>query len=59
MSGTSMASPHSAGAGALYLSTHGTDSPGAVESALKRATQQPGTTSRDGRVIDRLYVGTF
>jgi subtilisin family serine protease len=59
MSGTSMASPHSAGAGALYLSTHGTDSPAAVESALKQATQQPGTTSRDGRIIDRLYVGGF
>jgi aqualysin 1 len=59
MSGTSMASPHSAGAGALYLSTHGTDSPAAVESALKRATQQPGTSSKDGRAIDRLYVGGF
>jgi hypothetical protein len=54
-----MASPHSAGAGALYLSTHGTDSPAAVESALKRATQQPGTSSKDGRAIDRLYVGGF
>jgi aqualysin 1 len=59
MSGTSMASPHSAGGGALYLSTHGTDSPAAVESALKQAATRTSTSSKDGRAIDRLYVGGF
>jgi aqualysin 1 len=59
MSGTSMASPHSAGAGALYLSSHVTDSPAAVESALMQAAQRTTTTSKDRRPIDRLYVGGF
>ena len=53
MSGTSMASPHSAGGGALYLSTHPGDGSAVVESALKQQATRT-TTS-----IDRLYVGTF
>ena len=59
MSGTSMASPHGAGGGALYLSTNTGSSPSAVESALKSAAQAPGTTSKDGRSIVREYVGGF
>jgi aqualysin 1 len=53
MSGTSMASPHSAGGGALYLSTHPGDGSAVVESALKQQATRT-TTS-----IDRLYVGDF
>jgi serine protease len=59
MSGTSMASPHGAGGGALYLSTNTGSSPAAVESALKSAAQATGTTSKDGRGIVREYVGGF
>jgi subtilisin family serine protease len=59
MSGTSMASPHGAGAGALYLSTHTGSSPSSVESAIKSAAATPGTRSKDGRTIRRLYVGGF
>jgi subtilisin family serine protease len=59
MSGTSMASPHSAGGGALYLSTHTAASPGTVEQALRSSATTTGTTSKDGRAITRLYVGGF
>ena len=59
MSGTSMASPHSAGGGALYLSSHAGASPSAVEGALKSAATVTGTASKDGRAITRLYVGGF
>ena len=37
ISGTSMASPHVAGAAALYMSDHGTDTPDQVKSALQAA----------------------
>jgi subtilisin family serine protease len=59
LSGTSMASPHGAGGGAVYLSTHTTASPSSVETALKLAAQIPGTLSKDGRLIFREYIGTF
>ncbi|HYK06729.1 MAG TPA: S8 family serine peptidase [Gaiellaceae bacterium] len=59
MSGTSMASPHGAGGGALYLSTHTGSSPSAVEGALKSAAQATGTASKDGRGIVREHVGGF
>jgi subtilisin family serine protease len=59
MSGTSMASPHGAGAGALYLSRNSAASPSSVESAIKSTAQSTGRTSKDGRAIRRLYVRTF
>jgi subtilisin family serine protease len=54
MSGTSMASPHGAGAAALYLSTHRTATPAAVEAALKKAAVTPGTRSKSGILIKRV-----
>ena len=61
MSGTSMASPHGAGGGALYLSTNtsASASPTSVESALKSNAQGTGTTSKDNTAIMREYVGGF
>jgi subtilisin family serine protease len=59
MSGTSMASPHSAGGGALYLSGHTTATPAAVEDALRSSATPTGSSSKDGRPITRLYVGGF
>ena len=59
MSGTSMASPHGAGGGALYLSSHTGSSPATVESALKSAATTTANKSKDGRTITRLYVGGF
>jgi serine protease len=59
MSGTSMASPHGAGAGALYLSASPSASAATVEAALKSEAQTPGTKSKDNRAIVRLYVADF
>jgi subtilisin family serine protease len=59
MSGTSMASPHVAGGGALYLSSHTSASPSSVEQALKSAATTTANRSKDGRTITRLYVGGF
>lgn len=59
MSGTSMASPHTGGAGALYLSGNTGASPATVEAALKANATTPGTTSKDGRAIQLLYAGNF
>jgi subtilisin family serine protease len=59
MSGTSMASPHAAGAGALYLSSHTSDSPSDVEAALRSAAVNTGTTSKGGTGIKRLNVALF
>jgi aqualysin 1 len=58
ISGTSMASPHVTGGGALYRSTHST-TPAGVEAALKSAAVATGTTSKDGRAITRENVGGF
>jgi subtilisin family serine protease len=58
-SGTSMASPHGAGSGALYLSSHTSDSPSTVESALKSAAVSTGTNSKDGKPIKLLNVKNF
>jgi subtilisin family serine protease len=59
MSGTSMASPHGAGGGALYLSSSTGASASQVETALKNAATTTANKSKDGRTIVRLYVGTF
>ncbi len=59
LSGTSMASPHGAGTGALYLSSNTGASAAAVESALKAAAVTTGTSSKDGRAISLVYAGTF
>ena len=59
MSGTSMASPHVGGGGALYLSTHALSSPADVEAALTGAAKTTGTKSKDGRAITREHVGGF
>ena len=59
MSGTSMASPHVAGGGALYLSTHTGASPSSVETALRNAATTTTNKSKDGRTITRLHVGGF
>ncbi|HEX6323293.1 MAG TPA: S8 family peptidase [Vicinamibacterales bacterium] len=59
MSGTSMASPHGAGGGALYLSSDTSASPSFVESRLKSAATTTANRSKDGRTIIRLHVGGF
>jgi subtilisin family serine protease len=59
MSGTSMASPHGAGLGALYLSSHTSNSPADVETALTTSAVSSGTTSKDGRSIKVVYARTY
>jgi subtilisin family serine protease len=54
-----MASPHVAGTGALYLSSHTTMAPAQVESQLKTNALGPGTLSKDGRSISLLYAGGY
>jgi subtilisin family serine protease len=56
MSGTSMASPHVAGAAALVVSGSPAATPTQVEDSLKSRDVSTGTTSRDGRAITRLSV---
>ena len=59
MSGTSMASPHVAGAAALYLSRYPAATPAAVEAAIKQSARTTGTASKDGRAITRVDVLSF
>jgi subtilisin family serine protease len=54
ISGTSMASPHTAGVAALYLQSHPTDSPATVQKALASAA----TTRRITGLDRRFYPGT-
>ncbi len=58
-SGTSMASPHAAGAAALYLSRYGNTAPSVVEAAIKNGAVTPGTVSKGGQPITRLDVLGF
>jgi subtilisin family serine protease len=59
LSGTSMASPHVGGAGALYLSSHAGASPATVETSIKAAAEAMSSKSKDGRQIQLLDVATF
>ncbi len=59
MSGTSMASPHVAGAGGLYLSRNTTASPATAEGVLKANVLSPGTKSKDGRAVKVVYQGRY
>jgi len=60
MSGTSMAAPHVAGGGALYLSSNTGASPTAVEGELKfNATNTNNLSNDQQRTITREYVGGF
>jgi subtilisin family serine protease len=58
-SGTSMASPHVAGAAALFLSRYPTAPVWFVELALQSLAAVPGTVAQDGRTIRRLLVSAF
>ena len=59
MSGTSMASPHVGGTGALYLSNNAGSSAALVESMLKASAVTTGTISKDGRPIKLIYAGGY
>jgi subtilisin family serine protease len=59
MSGTSSAAPHVAGAAALYLSTHPSAGPAAVEAALQASAVTPGSKSKDGDPVRLAYAGRY
>jgi len=59
LSGTSMASPHVAGSGALVLRLSTGTSPASVESALRSNALGFGTTSKDGRAIRIVNVRNY
>lgn len=59
MSGTSMASPHGAGAGALYLSKNMSAAPATVEAELVSRAAATSNSSKNGEVIMRLWVGSM
>ena len=59
LSGTSMASPHVAGAGALYLSRNTTASSATAEATLKANVLSPGTLSKDGRAVKIAHARRY
>ena len=59
MSGTSMASPHVAGAAGLYLSRSPGTAPATAEAVLKSYVTSPGTVSKDGRAVRIVYQGRY
>jgi subtilisin family serine protease len=59
MSGTSMASPHVGGVGALFLSTHAGVTPANIEAALKADAVATGTTSKSGAPIKRVNAAGY
>ena len=59
ISGTSMASPHVGGMGALYLSTHAGATPSACEKQIKADVVAPGTRSRNRDRIEGVYAGDY
>jgi hypothetical protein len=56
LSGTSMASPHVAGAAALYWARNPSATHGTVTNTLRQMAQPTGTSSKDGRAIYRLLA---
>jgi subtilisin family serine protease len=58
ISGTSMASPHVAGAAALVLGSNGSASPSAVENALNSAATTGALSGLNGSPNRLLYVGS-
>ena len=58
LSGTSMSSPHTAGAAALWLQGHLTDTPDQVRSALAGALTTGVVTSSNSPANHLLYVGS-
>ena len=54
MSGTSMASPHAAGAAALYWARYPLSTSASVVGTLKTLAVSTGTFSKDGRAVRRL-----
>ncbi len=60
LSGTSMASPHGAGGGALYLSKNTSKTPMEVESILKSIFTTTSNTSKDGNtIVVRENIGSL